>query len=106
MAVKNDTPLLGAIVGLVIALLVCIGLLAYGAFGDSSYDARLKVQQQEYRRELAELERRYDTKVNGLQEQVNSLQFIIEKKTQLMDDDISKLQREVDDLHERMKPRH
>lgn len=105
MAVKNDFPLLGAVGGLVIALLVCIGLLAYGAFSDNSYDAQLKVQQQEYRRELAELERRYESKINGMQEQLNSLQFLSEKRTQILEDDISKLQRELRET-QRLSPRY
>lgn len=105
MAAKNDFPLISAVAGLVIALLVAISVLAYSAFGEDNYNTQLTIQRQEYQRELADLERRYEYKVNNLQEQISSLQFIADKRDQIAQDDLAKLRREVDDLRERMKPR-
>lgn len=91
------------IAGLFIALLVCIVLLA-GSNNNGS-DAALEVMRQEYRREIAEIDREYNQKINTLQEQINTTTFQLNKRIDILDEDTRRLDREVDDLRERIKAR-
>lgn len=101
MTRKHDWPLIMAIGGLLFALLVCIVLLSVQATRNPS--AQLQVMQQEYRIELQSIRRDYELKINRLQEQVNSVEFVTKKRADLTDDDVRKNKREIDDLRERLK---
>lgn len=105
MTREHDRPLVIIGGGLVIALLVCILLLAFPAYNNKTGQLELEVAKQEYTRQIAAMDRKYETKINNLQEQVNTLQFVSNKRYDLLDDDIKRMKREIDDLRERVKAR-
>lgn len=105
MARTQDWPMVTAIGSLLVALLVCIFLLAFPAYNNKTSQVELEVAKQEYTRQLNIVERKYEQKVNSLQEQINTLQFIANKRYDMVDDDMKRLKREQDDLRERTKAR-
>lgn len=105
MTRKQDWPLVVAVGGLLIALLVCILLLAFPVYNNKTGQLELEVAKQEYTRQIAAMERKHEQKVNNLQEQINTLQFVANKRYDLQDDDLKRLKREVDDLRERLRAR-
>lgn len=105
MAKERDWALLAAIGALLLALLLCIGLLASNTYSGDSYSKELEVAKQDYQRQLSAIDRKYESKVNNLQEQLSALQFISNKRNDLLDDDVKRNKRDIDDLRERMKPR-
>lgn len=92
-------------IGLVIALLVCILFLAFPAYNNKTSHYELEVAKQEYTRQIAAMDRKYESKVNSLQEQLNTQQFVANKRYDLMDDDLKRMKREIDDLRERLRAR-
>lgn len=100
----RDWALYTAIGCLTIALLVCIFLLA-APHNNKAGQLALDVLQQQYRRELNEIDRKNEERTNRLQEQINSLEFVVRKRADLLDDDVKRNKREIDDVRERMKPR-
>ncbi|AHJ87348.1 hypothetical protein phiPsa374_088 [Pseudomonas phage phiPsa374] len=105
MTRKTDWPLITAVGSLLAALLVCICLLAFPAYNNKTGQLELEVAKQDYQRQLSAIDRKYESKINNLQEQLSALQFISNKKTDLLDDDVKRNRREIDDLRERVKPR-
>ncbi|UOL48508.1 hypothetical protein QGX12_gp136 [Pseudomonas phage Kremar] len=105
MTRKTEWPLITAVGGLLAALLVCICLLAFPVYNNKTGQLELEVTKQDYQRQLQNLDRKYETKINNLQEQLTALQFISNKKTDLLDDDVKRTKRDIDDIRERMKPR-
>lgn len=105
MARTHDWPMVTAIGALLIPLLVCIFLLAFPAYNNKTSHVELEVAKQEYTRQINMLERKYEQKINSLQEQINTLQFIGNKRYDMMDDDMKRLKREQDDLRERTNAR-
>lgn len=105
MTTERDYTLLAAISALLLALLVSIGLLAFNAARDNSGSTELKVAKQEFSVQLAAIDRKYESKVNNLQEQLSALQFISNKRNDLLDDDVKRNKRDIDDLRERLKAR-
>lgn len=103
MTRKHDWPLLLAVLGLLVALLVCIVLLAFPVYNNKTGSLELEVVKQEHTRQLLAVERKYEQKVNNLQEQINTLQFISNKRYDLIDDDTKRMKREIDDLRERLR---
>lgn len=103
MTRKTDWPLVAAVGGLLVALLVCICLLAFPVYNNKTSQAELEVAKQEYTRQVVALDRKYEAKANSLQEQINTLQFVSNKRYDLMDDDIKRMKREIDDLRERQR---
>lgn len=106
MTRKQDWPVVAAIGALLIALLVCICLLAFPAYNNKTSQVELEVAKQDFNRRVEAVERKYEQKVNNLQEQINTLQFIANKRYDMMDDDIKRLKREQDDLRERLRARN
>lgn len=105
MTRKHEWPLIVIGSGLVVALLVCILLLAFPAYNNKTSQLELEVAKQEYTRQIAAMDRKYETKINSLQEQINTLQFISNKRYDLLDDDMKRMKRETDDLRERLRTR-
>ena len=105
MTRKTEWPLITAVGGLLAALLVCICLLALPVYDSKTGQLELEVAKQDYQRQLSAIDRKYESKINNLQEQISALQFISNKKTDLLDDDVKRIKREVDDVRERMKAR-
>jgi peptidoglycan hydrolase CwlO-like protein len=103
MTRKHEWPLIITGGGLVIALLVCILLLAFPAYNNKTGQLELEVAKQEYTRQIAAMDRKYEQKINNLQEQLNTLQFISNKRYDLIDDDMKRMKREIDDLRERLR---
>lgn len=106
MTRKHEWPLIVIGSGLVVALLVCILLLAFPAYNNKTSQLELEVAKQEYTRQIAAMDRKYETKINSLQEQINTLQFISNKRYDLLDDDMKRMRRETDDLRERLRARN
>lgn len=105
MTRNTDWPVVTSIGALLIALLVCICLLAFPFYNNKTSQMELEVAKQDYQRQLSSIDRKYESKINSLQEQLTGLQFIGNKRYDLMDDDIKRIRRETDDLKERMKAR-
>jgi peptidoglycan hydrolase CwlO-like protein len=105
MTRKTEWPLITAVGGLLAALLVCICLLAFPVYNNKTGQLELEVAKQDYQRQLSAIDRKYESKINNLQEQLSALQYISNKKTDLLDDDVKRNRREIDDLRERVKPR-
>ncbi len=105
MTRKDEWPLIVLGGGLVIALLVCILLLAFPAYNNKISQYELEVAKQEYTRQTSAMDRKYEAKVNSLQEQLNTQQFVANKRYDLMDDDMKRMKREIDDLRERLRAR-
>jgi len=105
MTRKTEWPLVTAIAGLLAALLVCICLLALPTYNKNSGQLELEVAKQDYQRELSVIDRKYEAKINGLQEQVNSMQFVMSKRHDLLEDDVKRIERDIDDIAQRIKPR-
>lgn len=105
MTRKQDWPVVAAIGALLIALLVCICLLAFPAYNNKTSQVELEVAKQEFNRRVEAVERKYEQKVNNLQEQINTQQFISNKRYDMTDDDIKRMKREIDDLRERLRTR-
>lgn len=105
MTRKTEWPLITAVGGLLAALLVCICLLAFPVYNNKTGQLELEVTKQDYQRQLSAIDRKYESKINNLQEQVTALQFIGNKRYDLIDDDVKRTKREIDDLRERMKAR-
>lgn len=103
MTRKQDWLLATLAGGLVITLLVCVCLLALPTDSNKTSRLALDVAQQEYKRELLEVDRKYEIKINRLQEQINSLQFIVSKQNDLLRDDVQRTKRDIDDIRERAK---
>lgn len=106
MTRKQDWPVVAAIGALLIALLVCICLLAFPAYNNKTSQVELEVAKQEFNRRVEAVERKYEQKVNNLQEQINTQQFISNKRYDMTDDDIKRMKREIDDLRERLRARN
>lgn len=105
MTRKTEWPLIAAVGSLLAALLVCICLLAFPAYNNKTGQLELEVAKQDYQRQLSAIDRKYESKINNLQEQLTALQFIGNKRNDLMEDDVKRNKRDIDDLRERMKPR-
>jgi hypothetical protein len=105
MTRNTDWPVVSSIGALLIALLVCICLLAFPAYNNKTSQLELEVAKQDYQRQLSLIDRKYESKINSLQEQITGLQFIGNKRYDLVDDDVKRIKREIDDVRERMKPR-
>lgn len=105
MTRKTEWPLITAVGGLLAALLVCMCLLAFPVYNNKTGQLELEVTKQDYQRQLQAIDRKYETKINNLQEQLTALQFISNKKTDLLDDDVKRTRRDIDDIRERMKAR-
>lgn len=105
MTRNTDWPIVSGIGALLIALLVCICLLAFPAYNNKTGQLELEVAKQDYQRQLSAIDRKYESKINSLQEQISGLQFIGNKRYDLMEDDIKGIKRDVDDIRERMKAR-
>lgn len=105
MTRKQDWPMVAAIGALLIALLVCICLLAFPAYNNKTSQVELEVAKQDFNRRVEAVERKYEQKVNNLQEQINTQQFIANKRYDLMDDEMKRMKREQDDLRERLRAR-
>lgn len=105
MAREMEWPLITAVGSLLAALLVCMCLLAFPAYNNKTGQLELEVAKQDYQRQLSAIDRKYESKINNLQEQLTGLQFISNKRYDLLDDDVKRNKREIDDLRERMKPR-
>ena len=103
MTRKQDWPVVAAIGALLIALLVCICLLAFPVYNNKTGQVELEVAKQDFSRRVEAIERKYEQKVNSLQEQINTLQFISNKRYDMMDEDVKRLKRETDDLRERLR---
>lgn len=103
MTRTQDWPMVSAIGALLIALLVCISLLAFPAYNNKTSQVELEVAKQYFTRRIESVERKYEQKVNNLQEQINTLQFVANKRYDLLDDDIKRIKREQDDLRERLR---
>lgn len=106
MTRKQDWPVVAAIGALLIALLVCICLLAFPAYNNKTSQVELEVAKQEFNRRVEAVERKYEQKINNLQEQINTEQFVSNKRYDIMDDDIKRMKREIDDLRERLRARN
>lgn len=105
MTRNTDWPIVSSIGALLIALLVCICLLAFPVYNNKTSQLELEVAKQDYQRQLSAIDRKYESKINSLQEQISGLQFISNKRYDLMDDDIKGIKRDVDDIKERIKAR-
>lgn len=105
MTRSTEWPWMAAVGSLLAALLFCICLLAFPAYNNKTGQLELEVAKQDYQRQLSAIDRKYETKINNLQEQITSLQFISNKRYDLLDEDVKRTKREIDDLQERMKPR-
>lgn len=105
MTRKHEWPLAIVSCGLLIALLVCILLLAFPAYNNKTSQLELEVAKQEYTRQTSAMDRKYEAKVNSLQEQLNTQQFVANKRYDLIDDDMKRMKREIDDLRERQRAR-
>lgn len=105
MTRNTEWPLLFAVGGLLVALLVCICLLAFPAYNNKTSQIEIEVAKQEFTRQMVAMDRKYEQKVNNLQEQITSLQFIANKRYEIMDDDLRSLKRDNADLRERLKAR-
>lgn len=105
MTREHEWPIVAAVGALLIALLVCILLLAFPAYNNKTGQLELEVAKQEYTRQIAAMDRKYESKVNSLQEQLNTQQFVTNKRYDLMDDDMKRMKREIDDLRERVRAR-
>lgn len=103
MTREHEWPLIITGGGLVIALLVCILMLAFPVYNNKTGQLELEVAKQEYTRQLAAMDRKYEAKVNSLQEQLNTQQFVANKRHDLVDDDTKRMKREIDDLRERLR---
>lgn len=105
MTRTTDWTIVSAIGALLAALLVCILLLALPAYNNKTGQAELEVAKQDYQRQLYVIDRKYESKINSLQEQLTSLQFISGKRNDLMDEDVKRNKRDIDDIRERLKTR-
>lgn len=105
MTREHNYPLLGAVGALFICLLVCIGLIASSAFSKNNVDTRLATYEQNYRRDLSTIERNFEIKVNRLQEQLNSNEFVSRKRIELLEDDIRRNKLDTQTLTEKLKAR-
>lgn len=105
MTRETEWPLIAAVGSLLAALLVCICLLAFPAYNNKTGQLELEVAKQDYQRQLSAIDRKYESKINNLQEQLTALQFISNKRNDLMEDDVKRNKREIDDIRERMKAR-
>jgi peptidoglycan hydrolase CwlO-like protein len=105
MTRRTEWPWLVAIGSLLAALLFCIFLLAFPTYNNKTSQLELEVAKQDYQRQLSAIDRKYESKINNLQEQVTALQFIGNKRYDLIDDDVKRIKREIDDIRERMKGR-
>lgn len=101
----TEWPLIAAVGSLLAALLVCICLLAFPAYNNKTGQLELEVARQDHQRQLSAIDRKYESKINNLQEQLTALQFIANKRNDLIDDDVKRNKREIDDIRERLKTR-
>lgn len=98
--------MVSAVGALLIALLVCICLLAFPAYNNKTSQVELEVAKQDFSRRVEAIERKYEQKVNNLQEQINTQQFISNKRYDMADDEMKRMKREQDDLQERLRARN
>lgn len=105
MTRRTEWPWLAAVGSLLAALLFCMYLLAFPTYNNKTSQLELEVAKQDYQRQLSAIDRKYESKINNLQEQVSSLQFLGNKRYDLMDDDVKRNKRDIDDLRERVKAR-
>lgn len=105
MTRTTDWTIVSAIGALLAALLACILLLALPSYNNKTGQAELEVAKQDYQRQLSVIDRKYESKINSLQEQLTSLQFISGKRNDLMDEDVKRNKRDIDDIRERLKTR-
>lgn len=105
MTRRTEWPWMAAVGSLLAALLFCMYLLAFPTYNNKTSQLELEVAKQDYQRQLSAIDRKYESKINNLQEQVTSLQFLANKRYELLDDDVKRNRREIDDLRERMKGR-
>lgn len=107
MGTDSKAPLYTAMGCLTIIVIVCLMLLAAPNNKNKTNELAIEVAQQQHKRDMADMDRRYNDAINRLQEQINSLEFVHRKRTEATDDDIKGLKREIYDLRERLKaPSH
>lgn len=105
MTRRTDWPWMAAVGSLLAALLFCMYLLAFPTYNNKTSQLELEVAKQDYQRQLSAIDRKYESKINSLQEQITALQFIGNKRYDLVDDDVKRIKRDIDDIRERMKAR-
>lgn len=100
---RNYYMALSSVGALFICLLVCIGLIASSTFSKENVDSRLAVYEQNYRMDLANIDRNFEMKHNRMQEQMSSNEFVSRKRIELLEDDIRRNKLEIRTLHEEIR---
>ncbi|AGR89153.1 hypothetical protein PAK_P100033 [Pseudomonas phage PAK_P1] len=100
MTRKQDWPLVSAVGALFISLLVCMAILAFTAM---TPEARFDSVRQTYEIRISESERRYELKLNRLQDQINSASYTQDRQSRLQYEELDSLKRKISELERRIK---
>lgn len=85
---KPDVTLMSLVVGMFISLLICIGTLGYFGYQMSRQDYKYEIIREEFTRRIEMQSRDYETRHNRLQEQMSTLQFTMDKRQHLLEEQL------------------
>lgn len=88
MTNKPDVTLMTLVVGMFISLLICICTMGYFAYKVTSVDYRYEVIREDYTQKIEMQNRDYEIRYNRLQEQMSTLQFTMDKKQRLLEEQL------------------
>ena len=88
MAKANDIALMSMVVGMFLALLVCIGVVGYYAYRVTDTDYRYNILKREYTELIYNAQRDNDIRYNRLQDQMYSMQYTYNKKIELLEEQL------------------
>jgi hypothetical protein len=84
----NDLTLISLVVGMFIALLVCMSILGYSVLHANNNDYKYEILQEDYTRKIANMQRDSEVRVGRFQEQLNALQFTSGKRIELLEEQV------------------
>lgn len=103
MMKNNNHVSIAAICTLFIALIVCIYIISSEGFSKRNLDTQLSVYEQNYRRDLETIERNFELKINRLQEQIHSAEFVSKRRIDLLEEDVRRNKMDIQSLVEENK---
>lgn len=86
MARTNELTLMGMVAAMFLTNLVLITILVVFAYRENNNNYQYDIIKEDYTRRITEIQRQHDVKVGRLQEQLNSIQFTMDRRFELIDD--------------------
>ncbi|MNF53506.1 hypothetical protein D3C84_348900 [compost metagenome] len=86
MARTHEITLIGLVSAMFLTNLILIALLVVYSSRVTNNDYKYEILKEDYTRRILQVERAHDMKVGRIQEQLNSIQFTMDRRFELIDD--------------------